>query len=177
MRKAQGVTLLELLMTLTVAGVLTALAIPNFNNALRNSQRSAAVTSLFHTLFYARNAAIRRGKPVTVCASFDGATCRRSGDWASGWITFVNLDRDEPPQRDANEPLLNVASGWPQGSISSNRAAFSFRSYVHGVVNGTVLFCDERGGQHARVIIVSHTGRPRVSQRDGSNRPLRCPGD
>ena len=77
--------------------------------------------------------------------------------------------------RDYGEPVLSVHAGWRGGHITSNRKAFSFRPIIQGVVNGTVLFCDPRGNAHARAIIISHTGRPRVSQRDSSNKPLRCP--
>jgi len=42
-------------------------------------------------------------------------------------------------------------------------------------VNGTLVFCDPRGSSSARAIVISHTGRPRVSRRDSSNKPLKCP--
>jgi hypothetical protein len=89
-------------------------------------------------------------------------------------MVFVNADRDETPVRDEGEPVLQVYQGWPRGHIWSNRVAYSFRPYVQGVVNGTIVFCDSRGSAEARAIIISHTGRPRISRRDASNRPLRC---
>jgi hypothetical protein len=46
---------------------------------------------------------------------------------------------------------------------------------AQAVVNGTIVFCDARGSAHARAIIISHTGRPRVAQRDADGKPLRCP--
>ena len=62
----------------------------------------------------------------------------------------------------------------PAGTITSNRPAYSFRPVHQGLVNGTLLFCDREGGAAARAIIISPTGRPRVSRRDSDNRPLHC---
>jgi hypothetical protein len=89
-------------------------------------------------------------------------------------MIFVNTDRDELPQRDPGEAVLLVTESWRGGTITSNRPSYSFRPYRQGVVNGTIVFCDPRGSDHARAIIISHTGRPRVAQRDASNRALRC---
>lgn len=91
-------------------------------------------------------------------------------------MVFVNRDSDEPPARDRGEKRLFFYPGWTNGRITSNRVAYSFRPYRQTVVNGTILFCDSRGPEHARAIIISHTGRPRISRRDASNKALRCTG-
>jgi type IV fimbrial biogenesis protein FimT len=174
MKRTNGVTLIEMLATLAVVAILAGLAAPSFHNLALNSQRTATVNNFFHALFLARSEAILRGQVVTVCKSADGSTCLTSGEWTSGWIVFVNTDHDDLPVRDDGEPILQVYSGWSQGQITSNRPAYSFRPYVQGVVNGTIVFCDSRGSAEARAIIISHTGRPRVSHHDASDHPLRC---
>jgi type IV fimbrial biogenesis protein FimT len=171
------VTLIEFLTALSVVAILSAIAAPSFANLLGDASRSTAVNGFFHALFLARSEAIKRNQVVSVCKSHDGSRCLHRGvDWTGGWLVFVNADRDDPPQRDVNETILAVYEGWTRGSITSNRLAYSFRPQAQAVVNGTILFCDARGAQHARAIIVSHTGRPRVSSRDGSGRALACPG-
>ncbi|HEU4603853.1 MAG TPA: GspH/FimT family pseudopilin [Steroidobacteraceae bacterium] len=174
MQHPKGVTLIEMLATVSIVAILGALAAPSFQNLALSSERTTVVNNFFHALFLARSEAIKRGQVVTVCKSADGSTCLKAGEWTSGWIVFVNTDHDESPVRDEDEPVLQVYSGWSRGQITSNRPAYSFRPYVQGVVNGTILFCDARGSAEARAIIISHTGRPRVSHRDASNRPLRC---
>lgn len=176
MRNALGVTLIEMLTTLTVMGVLGALAAPGFNTLLRDSARTAAVNDFFHALFLARSESIKRGEIVSLCRSQDRETCAHRGiEWTAGWLVFVNSDRDELPERDPGEAVLAVYDGWPNGRITSNRLAYSFRPHIQGVVNGTIVFCDARGSEHARAIIISHTGRPRVARRDSSGRALECP--
>ena len=175
MRRSHGVTVLELIVTLAIAALLGSMAVPTFTSLLRDNELTAAVNSFVHTIFLARSEAIKRGQVVSICKSRDHANCSGStGRWDEGWIVFVNRDRDDPAVRDADEPLVFVNDGWRRGSITANRTSFSFRPYTQGVVNGTVIFCDARGSAHARAIIVSHSGRPRISQRSSSNRPLSC---
>ena len=175
-RLITGLTLLELMSTLAIVAVLTGIAAPSFSGMMRDGERTTAVNGFIHALYLARSEAIKRGRIVSLCKSADGKTCNhRAISWDDGWMVFVNLDGDDLPQRDPDEEVLHVYQGWPNGSITSNRQAYSFRAYAQGVVNGTLLFCDLRGSAHARAIIISQTGRPRVSQRDSSNRPLQCP--
>jgi type IV fimbrial biogenesis protein FimT len=175
MHRSTGVTLIEMVFTATVVAILAAAALPSFNHMRYNAERTAAVNNFFHSLFLARSEAIKRGRIVSLCRSANGQTCANErAEWTDGWIVFVNLNREEPAQRDAGEELLAVYPGWELGSITSNRVTYSFRPHVQGVVNGTIVFCDPRGGEHARAIIISHTGRPRVSNKNASGRTLRC---
>ena len=172
---SRGVTLIEMLTVVSVVAVLSFLAVPSLAGLRSDASRTAVVNQFFHALFVARSESIKRGKVVSLCKSMDGSTCVHRGvDWTVGWIVFVNADRDELPVRDPNEILIAVYDGWRTGRITSNRLAYSFRPYTQGVVNGTITFCDFRGADHARAIIVSHTGRPRVARRDSSGGPLRC---
>lgn len=176
MERSQGVTLLELVFALAILATLLAMTVPAFGRMRLDAQRTAAVNDLLHALYLARSEAIKRGAVVSVCPSTDGSGCAVSTpDWATGWIVFLNADRDRPPVVDAGEPILRRHPPIPRMIIQSNRAALSFRPITQLDVNGTIVFCDERGGASARAIIVSHTGRPRVSLRDASGRPLLCP--
>lgn len=176
MRASLGVTLLELMISVAILAIVSTIAVPGFSSLRHNAERTTAVNNFIHALYLARSEAIKRGAVVSLCKSGDGLTCmNRAPEWSTGWMVFVNDDRDEPPERDADESILAVYQGWPAGHITSNRNAYSFRPYIQAVVNGTLLFCDPRGSAQARAIIISHTGRPRVAQRDASNKPLRCP--
>ena len=177
-KHAWGVTLVELLTSLSVFCIVGSLSIPTFNQLRLDTQRTAAVNDFSHALLFARSTALTGGVPVSVCPSLDGATCAsgRNAPWQTGWIVFRNANGDEPAYRDDGEELLAVYQGWPGGHIASNRRSYSFRPYNHAVINGTVIFCDRRGSEHARAIIVNHAGRPRIARRDSSNRLLNCQG-
>lgn len=174
--RSRGFSLLELMITLSVAAVLLALAVPSFGEMWLDSQRSVAVNALVRGIYLARSTAVVRNQVVSICRSSDGSSCSNQTDaWQWGWIVFVNLDRDDPPIRDDNETVLAIQPAWDAGTITSNRRSYSFRPYEHRIVNGTVVFCDRRGPTQARAIIINTAGRPRLATRDSDNRPLRCP--
>jgi type IV fimbrial biogenesis protein FimT len=175
MERLGGFTLLEAMVSTAIFAVLAVLAVPAFADLKLDADRTATVNEFFHSIFLARSEALKRGEVVSVCRSGNGETCAGPGaPWTVGWIVFVNSDREEPAERDDNEPVLAVYGARDGGTITSNRATYSFRPGVQGVVNGTIVFCDRRGSDHARAIIISHTGRPRVAKRDASGRALAC---
>jgi type IV fimbrial biogenesis protein FimT len=175
MVRPKGLTLVEMMFSTALIAILGTLAVPSFRDLIYNTERTTTVNNYFHSLFLARSESVKRGEVVSLCRSSDAQTCAtRTAAWTVGWIVFVNTDRDEPAERDEAEQLLAVYEGWPNGSITSNRLTYSFRPHVQGVVNGTIIFCDPRGAEQARAIIISHTGRPRVARKDASGKPLRC---
>ncbi len=174
-RTCRGLTLVELMVTIALVAIVGTIAAPSFLDLRLNAARSASVNDFFHALFLARAEAIKRGHIVSLCRSADGRSCAsQDAPWTVGWMVFVNEDRDEPAERDSNEAIVAVYGPRDNMSISSNRATYSFRPHTQGVVNGTIVFCDRRGSEHARAIIISHTGRPRVATRDASGRALKC---
>jgi type IV fimbrial biogenesis protein FimT len=175
MSRVNGMTLFELMLTLSLVAVASAVAMPAFADLRRNAVRTATVNDFLHALYLARSEAINRMEVVSVCKSEDGRTCGNElPDWAVGWLVFANHDHDQPPQVDPDEPVLRTYSGWPSGHITANRAAFSFRPVQQNAVNGTVLFCDSAGSAAARAIIISQTGRPRTTSEAAGGGPLEC---
>lgn len=171
-----GLTLFEMMIALGICATVATLAVPGLRTLVNDAGRVTAVNSFVHALMLARSEAITHGGVVSLCKSGDGSHCmNKAPDWNVGWIIFRNLDRDDPPSRGPNEPVIGVYAGWPGGHITSNREAYSFRPVAQNVINGTVIFCDPRGSSSARALIINNVGRPRLSQRDSRNKPLRCP--
>lgn len=175
-RRTQGITLVELVSVLAIVAIVAAAGIPQMAQFGRAAARRAAVNDMMHSIFLARSKAIMANTVVSLCRSADGETCAtNTGNWEDGWIVFVNADRDQPAVRDPEEPIVQRHHGWRGGRITSNRTSFSFRPTTQSGVNGTFVFCDALGKSgDARAVIISHTGRPRVSERDASNKPLSC---
>jgi type IV fimbrial biogenesis protein FimT len=173
---SRGVTLIELMFTVGIASLLGAIAVPQLGALHRSAARTAAINDFMHSIFLARSSAVTSNNVVSICRSEDGITCaNHTGNWESGWIVFRNDDHDQPADRDANEEIIERHGPWSGGHITSNRLSFSFRAAAQADVNGTVVFCDVHGkDSDARAIIVSHTGRPRVSSKDASNHALHC---
>jgi type IV fimbrial biogenesis protein FimT len=175
--QCHGASLAELMFSVTLLALLTAVAAPSLGQFQRSNARAAVVNDFIHSIFLARSRAVMTNGVVSICRSTNGVTCTtRTSNWEDGWIVFDNTDRDQPADRDPGEAILHRNAGWSGGQITSNRVAFSFRSELQADINGTIVFCVRQGKpDDARAIIISHTGRPRVAKRDASNRALNCP--
>lgn len=175
MRRCRGLTLLEMLVALVVLAVLSGAAIPFMRTLLLEARMTEAVNALVHAIHAARQLAQAEMRDAVVCRSTSALQCAPPGDWSDGWIVFVNRDGDEPPAVDKGEPIVLAHQRGPVLSMTSNRRAYVLHPSYLRATNGTVVFCDERGGDSARAVVVSYTGRPRVSDRSASGKRLACP--
>lgn len=172
----RGLTLIELLIACALAAIILSFAIPAFERFTLDARRTRQVNALVRALHLARSSAILRAVPVAICRSTTGASCTPgSRDWSAGYIVFANLDRDSPAQVDRGEPLLHVEPRIEAMTVTANRDALLYWPVSMAGTTATITFCDERGTAAARAVIISHTGRPRISQKDSSGRPIRCP--
>lgn len=65
-RRAKGFTLIELLITVTLVGILAAIAVPNFSSVIQKSKADSEVSDLQRALNFARLEAINRGVNMSV---------------------------------------------------------------------------------------------------------------
>lgn len=175
MERPPGFTLPEVMFSMAIVAGLVAWGVPAFRDLERNAARTSEVNLFLQAIYLARSEAIKRNGVVSLCPTQDGSTCAGSGSaWDRGWIVFVNLDRDSPAVRDAGEDLLYAYPAWTGGSVLANRATLSFRAFGQSGVTATFTFCDDRGSRDARAVIISQSGRPRVSDRSPSGTALSC---
>ncbi|HUW28326.1 MAG TPA: GspH/FimT family pseudopilin [Sulfuriferula sp.] len=122
----RGFTLMELLVTMAVAAILLAVAVPSFQTFF-NRNRVAAVTNDYITAInYARSEAVKGGAVTTICMSSSGSACTGNTNWSQGWIIWA--DRNANSTLDAGELVRthgpinagNVAIGGTQTSFSFN---------------------------------------------------------
>lgn len=169
-----GYSLFELIMTLTLAALILTLGLPSFGKLVADKRVRVEVDALFHAVHLARKSSIARRRVVSLCPSSDGETCSGDTDWSQGWLMFVNVDRDEPPQRDAGEPVLQRHIVGDTVRIQANRRGFTLRATELRATNGTLIFCDRAARAEPRALVVSYTGRPRVARTDSRGRPYSC---
>lgn len=150
-----GYTLLELMIALSIAAILLAMAVPSYSGSRLNSQLRASANDLIGSINLARSEAIKSGSTVTLCASSDGATC--GGTWSQGWVV----------RRDAD--VLHSQSALPAGfriTESSGNATLLFQSTGVDATAAMFTLCRSSptaGGQE-RVISMDATGRAFVKR-------------
>ena len=165
----RGYTAVELLFTMAIAGIVTALAVPNFRDFIQNNRAAEDANALVGALALARNEAVTRGIPVTVCSSTDNETCADDPDWSSGWIVFTDAVAPVGSVDDAAQPdtVLRALPALRTGSDLAADANFvsyaptGFLSTAAGV--SFDLDIDECTGNHNRSITVNVQGRAAVA--------------
>jgi type IV fimbrial biogenesis protein FimT len=144
-------------------------------NLVHEQRLTTQVNQLFTELHLARSESIKRGVPVVLCKSGDGVACSTTTDWQNGWLVFVDSDDDRTV--DANEPVIRVqqalSAGVTLGFGTSYRYVF-YKPDGTAWPNATFTFCDPRGAPNARAILITQSGRARISDKSSSDGPLSC---
>jgi type IV fimbrial biogenesis protein FimT len=164
--KSSGFTLLELMVTVAIVGILAAIAIPSFREMLRQNRMTASANELSTALNQARSEAIKRGVQVTVCKSditVASPTCGATSatTWQNGWLIFE--DKSTTGSYDAGDTLLKVGQPTNVNAVITPNSFTYFVSYLPSgmsAVSGSFDICID-GLQ--RSVIIGTTGRVRIS--------------
>lgn len=152
LRSSAGFTLIELVVVVTVVGILASLSIPSMRQLILTQHVRSGADELQTSLFLARSEAIKRAVDVRVVPT--------GGKWTGGWT--VQLPDNSVLRR--------------QNPLSSNLTSISGSTITYQV-NGRVtslpaqiVFQTADASIHARCVKVDLSGRPSVVyDTDGSN--------
>lgn len=104
-----GFTFLDLIITVAITGILTAIAIPSYWNYVIDTRLAGDAQFLAESLHVARIEAVTRDVPVSLCPSTNGASCT-SSVWEAGWIIFS--DEDSPGTVDGIDEVLRAKGSY-----------------------------------------------------------------
>ncbi len=181
----QGFTLLELMITVAIAAILLAIAIPSFESTIARSQLTTKTNDFLAGLASARTEAIKNNTRVVMCASANGTTCT-GAPWTGGWLVFIDTDRDGA--LDAGETITKVSQVTSDlsvvGTATVNGAAatpiaFSPDGTLFRNAGGTVRVCKATtalpANENARDIVINGVGTPRVQRPNPAIAVGTCP--
>lgn len=116
----RGFTLVELMVTVAVLGILAVVAVPAMTGMINNSRLRGQAEEVTAALQLARSEAVRRNQRITACASASGTTCAAS---ASRFVVYWQ----DPSNAAATEMVREIAM---PGSVQVSGAAagVQFRS-------------------------------------------------
>lgn len=175
MRRQGGFTLIELMIAVGLTGLLLSMAVPAMDVFVSNARQTGAFNDFVSTIHQARSTAVTTNTRVTICPSSNGTNCE-AVTWNDGWIMFADPDSDR--NVDPNETVIAV-NGPVEGLTISSVEFATFMMYrpngrvMNAALNGSsgaFTLCDKRGANHAKVMIIDLSGRPRASKTmaDGS---------
>lgn len=175
MRRHTGFTLIELMVTLAVVGILMYFS-NSFTGVLKNDKISTSVQDFVAAVSLTRNEAISRATRVTMCKS-DSSSNPRScindttvDNWDKGWIVFVDVNNDQLVTN-PNQNLLRVYGSLANKIVlkgdTTSRDFVSFDSRGFRVnasgkvqaIDAKFQLCDDRvSGNTSRQISVNRVG-------------------
>ncbi|MFI3222228.1 MAG: GspH/FimT family pseudopilin [Methylococcaceae bacterium] len=174
----QAFTLIELVMTMAIAGILVTIAIPSFNSTLTSIRLTSYANDLVGALNLARSEAIRRGIKVTV-RKFDNHSCpinsvigTNGANWEDGWHVFTDTDMSNVGKCVTGDELIRAYPPlMPSYIFRGNNNISNYISFLpsgQSNINGSFVICNNSDGlgipkaNTSRLIIIDNIGRVRM---------------
>jgi type IV fimbrial biogenesis protein FimT len=165
-----GFTLIELIITLTIVGILTTIAAPSMTSFVQNNRLRTQVTDFVVDLNYARSEATKQKLNIGICPGTVGGGCDSTLSWQSGRLVF--LDADNSSSWSAGDTSLRSRGALEGNNTLANKTTggkiiiFGSAGNVAnpGTGDGTYAFCDRRGASNGRGAELLNTGRVRSFQ-------------
>jgi len=165
-------TLIELMVTLTIAAVLALVAVPGFTAYKRNAELTSTINTLLSAINAARSEAMKRGMKAMVVPA-------DHSHWSSGWIVFVDKDRNQAYSAANDITILTQGPLESYFSISGSGSAAGATPYILYDGSGysklkddgfslltLSLYRNDLSGsslyEQTRRLVIAKTGRARV---------------
>jgi type IV fimbrial biogenesis protein FimT len=138
----RGITFLEVLVVMTIVGILAAIGVPSYKYVTSHNRIAAEINGLLGDLQYAREEAIKEGQTVSVCVSSTGTSCSGSTAWRNGWIVFSDVNGNGA--FNAGDTVLRVQAtftGTDTFNASNNVSSITFNreGFANLTANGTLI--------------------------------------
>jgi len=168
----EGFSLIEGMVAIVILAILAQMAVSAGPTLGSEKLAQRAAHTLRNQLAHARMTAVARGRSVVACPGTPTSGCKASSDWSSGWLAFIDGNRDAAYQQD--EELLIVGVLRPDLTVRW-RAPYWIRFSAMGEVwpNGHFRICDQHSDK-STALIITLAGRTRISGRAPGDTAIQC---
>lgn len=164
-RSQGGVSLLQLMVTVAIAVILTGTAVPSFASLLAKTRVTTQNSAVIQTLSLARSYAVSRQQTVHIC-QLDPTTNNRcdqkrgyNSDWSHGWLLFA--DGNANNEFDHKDELLRIVKMPETVNIVFNQRG-RLRFFPDGRARSAGFYLCDQQSQNVRHVYLLHTGRTRT---------------
>lgn len=174
---SSGFSLIELISVLAIGLLLLSVGMPNLRQFSAGNLQQSEINTLVTHFHLARSEAIKQATRIVLCPSDDSEICDGSFNWSRGFIIFADTNANR--RRDREEPLIRIYQNDFESQVSIN-STYSRRRLTYQPdgsspgSNVTITFCNPDDIIAPKAIIISNSGRPRISERRPDGSPLSC---
>lgn len=186
MKKTQqhsGFTLVEIIITISLIAILTALSAPSLSRLISTTERRSDVNDLISIINLARNTAIFEQTTVTLCPIDSDKRCTR--DWSLPIFVFRDPERLAKINNDAQ--IIRVRQPQSKGTLKGATGIHSYfrfnpSGFAWGAI-GNITWCPQNGDPTlASQIRINMGGRPKLAKdrdndgvvEDSRGKPVTC---
>ncbi|MEH6626098.1 MAG: GspH/FimT family pseudopilin [Motiliproteus sp.] len=180
MKSSDGYTLVEMIVTVAIVGILIGIVAPSFTGFVKDNRFTSQINTLIGTIHYARGEAASRRSIVTLCASSNSSSCSNSNSWETGWIIFSDSNNSGNGIIDGADELILTQEALEGGNtLRESGFGFTGAGKIHFNANGflyatdpsagTLTLCNDDGAADAKAIIVNISGTSRLATDDNDD--------
>jgi type IV fimbrial biogenesis protein FimT len=156
----RGFNIIELMLGITVLGVLLGLGVPSFTEMIRTNRLVEQSNGMITALNYARSEALKRGFRVSLCPG-SATACLGGTDWNVGILVFTD-DTGTAGVLDGTDAPIQSWPGSTNGFVAgggSSPASITFLPTGAQAAAQIDIYKSGCTGQNLRRINVALTGR------------------
>ncbi|MGI2109549.1 GspH/FimT family pseudopilin [Shewanella frigidimarina] len=135
-----GFTLIEVMVTVTIAAILMTVAVPSFKSLYEGIRARSAISTIDSSFVFARSQAVSYGSRVSICPMVS-TTC--GSNWAQGFSIFIDngtLGTMDTTNGIADVVLRKVDAFNSNDFIKSDLSRYSFNPDGMGTNGGSGVF-------------------------------------
>ena len=168
LKQQTGLTIIELMIAIAVLFVVMSVGVPSFERIMVTNQLAGQTNNFISSLNFARSEAVKRKQNLVICHTSNTNDCTGSAGYEDGWLVYVDVNRD------ANFDSGTDIIVWTNEELSSNLTLRGNTNIQDEIVfrgngrpapnnNGTLILCKENDLTKTRAIVISPSGRVRVT--------------
>ncbi|MFV7782854.1 GspH/FimT family pseudopilin [Shewanella marisflavi] len=151
MNKKNGFTLVELMVTIVVAGIILTIGLPSLISAYESVRVNRSVERIHNLMSFARNQAISYGTTVNVCPFATATSCGTGTDWKRGIRVYLT------DAGGAEKELRAIDSFNSEDSVKGSGSLITFRA--DGLSSGgSIIYCPSGKASDSQSVTISSSG-------------------